>query len=167
MIAEIVDEIYEAAVIPEKWPTALSRIAAVAASKGGALGMFAHGLPVGGRAIPWLQDLLEECLSDERIRLSAPASCMGSIQPASFIDVDSLMTAQEIHNDPMRIRLRARGLGANARAVISLPGGEIAHFVFLRGLEDGSYKPAHLALLNRLWPDMARASLAVRWRPWR
>ncbi len=161
MIAELTDAIYEAAFIPEKWPAILAGIAEAAASKAGGLVLFADGQPVRGTTIPALKDLMEEFVSDETLRLSAPTSCVSTVQPANFIDVDSFMKPEEIRDDPIRIQLRARGLGANARAIIPMPSGEVAHFVFQRGLEDGGYTGEHFALLNRLRPDMARAGLAA------
>ena len=161
MVAEIVDELYEAAFIPEKWPAILAGIAEAAASKAGGLVLFADGKPVRGTTITSLQDLMDKFLSDETMRASAQTSCMSAMQPASFIDVDSFMKPEELRDDPIRIQLRARGLGANARAVIPMPSGEVAHFVFQRRLEDGGYAPEHFALLDRLRPDMARAGLAA------
>jgi DNA-binding CsgD family transcriptional regulator len=161
MIAELTDAIYEAAFIPEKWPAAFAGIAEAAASKAGGFLLFADGRPVRGAANPLMQDLLEKFLSDETLRLSAATSCVSNVQPASFIDVDSFMTPEEIRDDPMRIQLRARGLGANARSIIPMPSGEVAHFAFQRGLEDGDYQPEHFALLDRLRPELARAGLAA------
>jgi len=159
MVAEIVDELYEAAFIPEKWSAALARITDMAASKGGALFVFADGEPNRGKAIAPLQALMDEVLAD--VRLSTAATRMSTIRPASFVDVDSFMTPAEIRDDPIRIRLRALGLGAHACTAIPLPSGEIAMFVFQRGHEDGNYSEEHFAILDRLRPDMARASLAA------
>ncbi|MDX8493015.1 LuxR C-terminal-related transcriptional regulator [Mesorhizobium sp. VK22B] len=161
MIPEIVDALYEAAFISEKWPAVLARITQAAASKGGALFVFADGMPIRGKAIPQLQGLMDEVLADEVLRFSTAATRMSTVRPASFVDVDSFMTAKEIIDDPVRIRLRARGLGAHACAAIPMPSGEIAMFVFQRGLEDGAYRQEHFALLDRMRPDMARASLAA------
>jgi DNA-binding CsgD family transcriptional regulator len=159
MEADIVDELYEAAFIPEKWSAALARVTAAAASKGGALFVFAEGQPNRGKAIKPLQALVDEVLAD--VRLSTAATRMSTIRPASFVDVDSFMTPAEIRDDPIRIRLRALGLGAHACTAIPMPSGEMAMFVFQRGLEDGNYGGEHFTLLDRLRPDMARASLAA------
>ncbi|RUZ46615.1 MULTISPECIES: helix-turn-helix transcriptional regulator [unclassified Mesorhizobium] len=161
MLTEIVDSLYEAAFISEKWPAVLEGVTRAAASKGGALFVFADGLPVRGKAIPSLQGLMKEVTADETLRLSTAATRMSELRPASFIDVDSFMTPQEIRDDPVRIRLRTLGLGANTCAAIPMPSGELVMFVFQRGLEDGAYAPEHLGLLDRLRPDMARASLAA------
>lgn len=157
MTTELTDALYEAAFISEKWPSALTQVTEAARSKGGGLVLFADGRPVRGTAMPFLQDLLEEFLSNDTLRLS----CMTTRQSASFIDLDSFMKPEEIFYDPLRVQLRARGLGASARAVIPMPSGELAHFVFQRRLEDGGYMPEHIELLDRLRPDMARAGLAA------
>lgn len=159
MIADVVDALYEAAFIPEKWPAVLARAADAASSKGVGLILFADGLPVLGRTIPWLQDWMEEFLSTEKFRLSTSAKRLSTARPASFVDIDSLMTPEEVRDDAIAAKQQAMGLGVRVGTVIPMPSGEIAHFVFQRGLEDGSYMPEHLALLDGLRPDMARASL--------
>jgi hypothetical protein len=103
---------------------------------------------------------MDEVFGNETLRLFTAATRMSTVQPASFVDVDSFMTPQEIRDDPVRIRLRAHGLGAHACSAIPMPSGEIAMFVFQRGLEDGAYKAEHFVLLDGMRPDMARASLA-------
>src|SRR5689334_10144700 len=91
MLTEIVDALYEAAFIPEKWPAILAWIATLAASKNGVLFVFADGAPGRGKTTPSHQALMNEILSDESLRL-APAAIAArlSIQPAGFVDADSL-----------------------------------------------------------------------------
>ncbi|MGE0007618.1 MAG: helix-turn-helix transcriptional regulator [Parvibaculaceae bacterium] len=163
MSTEIVDLVYEAAFIPEKWPAVLARITDRAASKGGVFIVFADNTRIRGRAIPPLQTLMDETLADETLRLSPVAALerMNAVRPASFIDLDSFMTAEEIRDDPLRIRLRARGLGRQAGTAIAMPSGEVAMFVFERGLDEGAHGPETFAFLDGLRPDLARASLAA------
>ncbi|MEP6567627.1 MAG: helix-turn-helix transcriptional regulator, partial [Mesorhizobium sp.] len=71
------------------------------------------------------------------------------------------MSPEEIRDDPVRIRLRALGMGAQAGTVIPMPSGEMAMFIFERGVEEGAHPRESLALLNRMRPDMARACLAA------
>jgi DNA-binding CsgD family transcriptional regulator len=161
MAAQIADELYEAAFIPEKWPSVLVRIADAASSTGGALFVFADGAPARGKAVPRLQPLMKEFLADDSLRFSTAAARMSALQPASFVDVDSFLTPREIVEDPARIRLRALGFGAHACAAIALPTGEVAMYVFQRALKDGGYRPEHFAVLDGLRPDLARASLVA------
>jgi len=162
MIPELVDALYEAAFIPEKWPAVLSEITDAAASRAAVLIVFADGMPIRGKAVPLQQAQMEEVLADPILQLSPiTAARRMTAQPASFVDLDSLMTPEEIRDDPLRIRLRARGMGVQAGTVIPMPSGEMAMFIFERGLHDGSYAPESLPFLNRMRPDMARASLAA------
>jgi DNA-binding CsgD family transcriptional regulator len=161
MAIQIADELYEAAFIPEKWPSALVRIATAASSTGGALFVFKDGASGRGKAVPALQPLMKEFLADESLRFSTAAARMSALQPASFVDVDSFLTPREIAEDPARIRLRALGFGAHACAAIALPTGEVAMYVFQRALKDGGYGPEHFAILDGLRPDLARASLVA------
>jgi DNA-binding CsgD family transcriptional regulator len=124
--------------------------------------VFADGMPIRGKAVPLQQAQMEEVLADPILRLTPIAAAQRmSARPASFVDLDSLMTPEEIRDDPLRIRLRARGMGAQAGTVIPMPSGEMAMFIFERGLHDGNHTPESLAVLNRMRPDMARASLAA------
>jgi DNA-binding NarL/FixJ family response regulator len=162
MIPELMDGLYEAAFISEKWPAVLAWIANLVAAKNGVILVFADGMTGRGKTTPAQQALMEEVFADRKLQ-DAPAALAVrlSAKPASFVDVDGLMTAEEIRDDPLRIRLRAGGLGAQAGTAIPMPSGELAMVVFERALEDGAHTPEGLAVLNRMRPDMARASLAA------
>jgi DNA-binding CsgD family transcriptional regulator len=162
MFTEIIDALYEAAFISEKWPAVLASITDAAASRGAVLIVFADGKPVRGKAMPLLRTQMEEALVDPILQLSPIAAATRlSARPAGFVDLDSLMTPEEIRDDPLRIRLRAHGMGAQAGTVIPMPSGELAMFIFERGLEAGAHPPESLAMLDHIRPDMARASLAA------
>jgi DNA-binding CsgD family transcriptional regulator len=162
MIPEIADALYEAAFITEKWPALLAWISNVVAAKNGVIFVFADGVPGRGKRMPAQQPIMDEILADRRLQnASAALDARLSIEPASFVDIDGLMTAEEGRNDPLRIRLRAGGLGAQAGTVIPMPSGELAMVVFERAIDDGANTPESLAMLNCLRPDLARASLAA------
>jgi DNA-binding CsgD family transcriptional regulator len=132
------------------------------ASKGGVLFVLADGMPVRGKAAPSTQPVMDAVLADPALQLTPVAAAARlSMRPASFVDLDSLMPAEEIRDDPVRIRLRARGMGAQAGTAIPMPSGELAMFIFERGLREGAHTPESFALLDGLRPDMARASLAA------
>jgi DNA-binding CsgD family transcriptional regulator len=161
MIAEIVDLLYEAAFVPEKWPAILGLIASVAKSQAGSLLLLSDGFPDRATATAPLQALLDEFFADGLLHLSTSIARMNLIQPASFVDVDSFMTAEEIRTDPVRIRLRAQGWANPACTTIAMPSGEIAMLGFQRALDEGSHGPQDISVLNQLRPDLARATLAA------
>jgi DNA-binding CsgD family transcriptional regulator/PAS domain-containing protein len=123
--------------------------------------VFANGLPDRATATAPLQTALDESFADGTLQLSASAARMSMVQPPTFVDVDSFMTPEEIRDDPVRIRLRARGWGFPACTAIPLPSGEVAMVAFQRTLNDGGHKPEDIAVLNQLRPDLARAVLAA------
>jgi DNA-binding CsgD family transcriptional regulator len=159
---DLVDALYEAAFIPEKWPAVLARMADTAGTKNGVLFVFADGMPARGRTAPLQQALMNEILADPSLRL-APAAIAArlSARPAGFVEADGLMTREEIRDDPLRIKLRSGGLGAQAGTVIPMPSGELAMFVFERALEDGAHPQESIVMLDRMRPDMARACLVA------
>lgn len=159
MSDDLIDKIYEAAFVPDLWPNVLESIDAVSDSVAGSVFLFADDQPVRGRTVGPLQDLLGEFLLSDTLQFSTAVSRMCAVQPASFVDVDSFLTAEEIANDPVRIRLRALGIGAHTCTAIPMPSGELAIFVFQRKLGDGNYGRAHFDALDDLRPTMARASL--------
>jgi DNA-binding CsgD family transcriptional regulator len=161
MIAEIVDLLYEAAFVPEKWPVILGLIASLAGSRAGALLLFADGLPERATATAPLQSLVDEFFVHGMLSLSTSVRRMSEVQPTSFVDVDSFMTPEEIRSDPVRIRLRAQGWAFPACTAIPMPNGEFALFGFQRALDDGGHTREGLALLDQLRPDLARATLSA------
>ncbi|TIT36259.1 MAG: helix-turn-helix transcriptional regulator [Mesorhizobium sp.] len=159
MLDDLTDKIYEAAFVPDLWPEVLKGINSASASVGGAVFLFADEQPVRGRTVPLLQDLLNEFLLGDTLQFSAAVSRMCAVQPASFVDVESFLTAEEIENDPIRVRLRALGIGAHTCTAIPMPSGELAIFVFQRRLGEGRYDAGSFDILDGLRPAMARASL--------
>ena len=159
MVDDLTDRIYEAAFVPDLWPEVLEDIDSVSASAAGTVFLFADEQPVRGRSVEPLQDLLGEFLASDTLQFSTAVSRMCAVQPASFVDVESFLTADEIANDPIRIRLRALGIGAHTCTAIPMPSGELAIFVFQRRLSEGGYDQKSLDVLDGLRPALARASL--------
>ncbi|MGX7875342.1 helix-turn-helix transcriptional regulator [Mesorhizobium sp. ORM6] len=156
MLDNLTDKIYEAAFVPDLWPEVLEGINAASASIGGAVFLFADEQPVRGRTVPLLQELLGEFLLSDTLQFSTAVSRMCSVQPASFVDVESFLTAEEIENDPIRVRPRALGIGAHTCTAIPMPSGELAIFVFQRRLGEGPYDARSFDILDGLRPAMAR-----------
>jgi DNA-binding CsgD family transcriptional regulator len=163
MVTEIVDALYEAAFIAERWPAVLASVADRVGAKNGVVFVFADGMPGRGKTTPSQQALMDQILADPALQF-APAAIAArlSAHPGGFIDADGLLTPEEIRNDPLRIRLRsAGGLGAQAGTVIPMPSGELTMFVFERALGSGAHTSESIAMLDQMRPDMARASLAA------
>lgn len=156
---QIIDLAYESAFVPELWPKLLTDLAATSQSIGATLFLFGDDARASGVTLNNLQDLLDEFLISPDLRFSTSVVRMCDAKPNSFVQVDDYMSASEIENDPIRQRLRARGIGAHVCTAVPMPTGELAIYVLQKGLGAGRYEPEELARLDALRPHLARAAL--------
>lgn len=155
----IIDQIYEAAFVPDGWGDVLERTGALSGSVGGAMFSYGEGLPLRGRVVPMLRPLLDEYIGGDMRDACISASRMLDILPNSFVVVDDFLSGAEIERDPVRARLRELGLDSGLCTAIPLPGGEIVTFIYLRPAAKTSYRASEVDRLNRMRPHLARASL--------
>jgi DNA-binding CsgD family transcriptional regulator len=159
MEAEMIDLIYEAAFVPELWTRLLERLAQLSGSVGSTLFLFDDDGPGRGVTLGNLRDLLGEFLANDDLRFSTSVVRMCDAKPHSFVEVDDYLSAAEIEHDPIRIRLRARGIGAHICTAIPMPSGELAIYVLQKALEVAHYEPEVVDRLNALRPHLARTGL--------
>jgi DNA-binding CsgD family transcriptional regulator len=156
---EIIDLVYEAAFVPELWPKLLAGLAATSNSIGSTLFLFGDDGRASGVTLDNLRDLLSEFRISPDLRFSTSVVRMCDTKPNSFVEVDDYLSASEIANDPIRQRLRARGIGTHICTAAPMPTGELAIYVLQKGLGATRYDPEELARLNSLRPHLARAGL--------
>jgi DNA-binding CsgD family transcriptional regulator len=161
MLQDLVDRFYEAAFMPDEWADVLDRTSATAGSAGGTLFIFEENAPPVGRTSPIGQELFDEFVKGDFWKACDSVQRMCDVQPGSFVNVDDYLSPEEIEQDPIRIKLRAAGIGSNLCTSIALPSGELVMFVFQRWLSDGAHAGDAIRLLNELRPDMARAGLVA------
>jgi DNA-binding CsgD family transcriptional regulator len=157
----LLDTIYEAAFIPENWNSALQGLADVSGSVGSAIFAFDSAGPGRGVTLDNLSDLLVEFLSIDTLRFSTSVVRMCEIKPNSFVEVEPYLTEEEIRNDPIRIQLRARGMGVHVCTAIPMPTGELVVYVLQRPLDGGGYADEAIERLNGYRPHLARAGLVA------
>lgn len=157
----IVDQIYEAAFVPDSWEAVLETTSRLSDSVGGAIFSFSQGAPLRGRTVEQLKPLLSDFIADDMWKLCDSVSRMNDIRPASFVTIDDFLSAEEIEHDPIRVRLRAMGIGCGLCSVIPLPSGDTVSFVYPRALARGSYKQAEIGVLDELRPHLGRAALVA------
>lgn len=156
---EIVDLIYEAAFVPELWTKLLERLADLSGSVGSTLFLFYDNGRGRGVTLDNLSDLLDVFLTNEDLRFSTSVVRMCDIKPNSFVEVDSYLSPAEIERDPIRIKLRARGIGVHICTAVPMPTGDIAIYVLQKPLSVAAYGAGEVAKLNELRPHLARAGL--------
>ena len=155
----VIDQIYEAAFVPDRWGDVLERTGELSDSVGGAMFSYGGGVPLRGKAVPELMPLLDEYIGSDLRDACTSANRMLDMEPNSFVVVDDFLSDEEIERDPVRTRLRTLGLESGLCTTIPMPGGEIVTFIYLRPAAKISYRASEVEHLNSLRPHLARASL--------
>ncbi|WP_377291818.1 helix-turn-helix transcriptional regulator [Rhizobium sp. SG2393] len=158
MLEEITDAIYEAAVDPHLWPAACDRVAALVDAAYFAISSisstFGHVRMISPAYLAEMEAFLVSGLagSNERIRRHVAR------QPFAFLrDIDVLSEA-EIEVDPIYLQITQHlGLKWSMGEVIAEPSGQTLVFDLSRQTEKGPFQKDHLALMNSLRGDLARA----------
>jgi len=172
MAEDLIDRIYEAAFVPEKWSDVLTRASLLSDSATGSILVLSDKSPVRGKlssassdrdeSLRDVQRVFDEFVNGDHWRFPGVLR-MYNLQPARFVHVEAFMTPEDIERDAQRMRLRALGIGAHLCTAVPMPGGELVTYVFQRWQEDGDYRQSEIEGLDRLRPHLARAGLmAVR-----
>lgn len=161
----IIDEIYEAAILPEFWPAVLEHVTAAADCYGGALFTLGqHGAASCATAScqPHLTAMMQEGWSDRNIR----AKRVIEMARQEFVTDHDVCTDEEIATHPIYTQfLRPRGIGWSAATHIAGIDDDVAIFSIDQLYERGPISDDVRAFLNELRPHIARASmLAARFR---
>ncbi len=155
----LVDQIYEAAVIPEQWPTVLDRISSVADGAGGIL--FTGGLQnwvASQGATEIVQDYIAQGWPGRTSRTQRLFNLCAR-HPGFLGDLD-VYTPEEIESEAVyREFLRPRGWGWGAGTIISAPSGDVIAIDVERRYEKGPVEPEIIQRLDSLRPHLARAAL--------
>lgn len=157
----LVDEIYEAAVVPDFWPSVLDRVSTCSNSRAG--GLIVVDPQQRPRAVatetyrPTYESFARSDLDRyENIR----AERAMAMRHAGFLrDVD-LCTTEELTDDPIyRDFLRPHGLGWTSGTFAPIPSGDLLIFDFARRIEDGPHARADIGVFDLYRPHLARAAL--------
>lgn len=156
---DLVDRIYEAAVIPELWSDACERLSAANGAYSTALIALAPDAPlrwVSSACIAEQMAVYEKSGLAERSR--RPQIGL-ELSPGSFMrDVD-MMSPEDLAADPIRAELlEPIGLPWEMGAVFLEPSGSFLVFSQLLRTEDGPFSEAAVARMNLLKADLARAA---------
>lgn len=160
-MTELVELIYEAAFVPERWNIVLQQAAALSRSASAQVFFFSESGPPRGTTLENLRPLFDEFIEGDMWKFCDSAQKMCAMQPASFVRVDDFMTQEEIERDPARVMLREFGIGRHLCSAIPMPTGELATFVFQKWMKDGRYTQDEIDELDVLRPHLARASLVA------
>ena len=154
----LIDEIYEAALVPEKWTNLLHEIGDAAGSVGGTL-FTTNARLSASAASPAMQPVLEDFIRSGIAAINPrPQRAMQRNHPG-FVGDHELFTREEMDQDPTYQYLRTKGYGWCAGTVVRVPGGDLAIFSWERRFAEGPFSAETITALDPLRPHLARAAV--------
>lgn len=155
---DIVDRIYEAAVIPELWPDLLDRFSGMVRGNGGVI--FAHSIH-GERwlATPEAARIFTRWLEAGWKERNARVGRAMAIEDSRFVTEADLFRPDEIETEPMLAWLRENGAGWSVGTLIRPPSGDVLVFNIERPHDWGPFGDQEKTLLERFRPALARAAM--------
>lgn len=156
----LIDEIYEAPFLPERWSSILQKLAHATNAEGGILstldGMQTLNWVATDNFVPHMQKFMDEGYQKLNIR---PQRSLAKRYAGFLADVD-VLTEAEIASDAIYQEImRPAGIGWAAASVIPIPSGDLLIFEVDRKIERGPFDKDALDLLDTFRPHLARAGL--------
>lgn len=161
----VIGQIYEAAFIPELWPSVLGTIAERCKAVSGELQVVVDGQAPRWTATEVTRDALDAFMQSGLWRSCERPSQYLEAKHAGFLcDVD-IMTPEQILRDPVRHLFDTLGLGWQLGTVIPMSTGEMVGLTFERPLELGKPSRSDCAALDAMRPHLALSTrVAARLR---
>ena len=156
-ILDVVDSIYEAAVVPGKWVDALGAMAGQARAIEGSLFLYSEDAPPATISFNQPDGLFaryQECWQD------SPSTQWGlTTRPPAFTTFRANLPAEILEQDPAIRILRDRGICDAAVSMHPLEHGRTFGFGFVRHFDQGLFRASDIAGLNALRPHIVRAGI--------
>ena len=155
---ELIDRIYECAVVPELWPDVLDGLAELTDSRGGLL------FSARDRVLKWtasdnLNDIFRSYVDDGWFTKCPRRVCLfGRTLPGFFVEQD-FWTPDQLESTPIyRDFFRPRGLGWSAGTGLQMPTGDHVVFSIEREHSRGPIEKERVEALNELRSHLARSA---------
>lgn len=155
----LIDLIYEAAVLPELWPSVLDHLAEIAGAQGSVL------ITSDLQAHRWINSAsLDQVMSDFATggwgRANQRTVKLLSARHAGFVLEEDVYTPEEVEEDVLiRDFLRPRGLGWGVATAFPLSTGDTLIFSIERRFADGPVPRTAARALDLIRPHLGRAAL--------
>lgn len=155
----LVDQIYEAGLVPELWPDVIGGIALFGGCYGGSLFSVHRGGSL-ALATPDCRPHVEVLLQERWSRCNIRAERLLARRHPGFLTDRDVCSDEEIRTHPIYVDfLRPRGLGWTAATCIAGAPGDVAILSIDQLDERGPIPPATIELLDGLRPHIARAAM--------
>ncbi len=166
MLAPLINDLYEAAFVPDRWDDILEQICRILGSASGSMVLFEGPVMRCWKTTDRIVDAALEFAAMEGgvNTLRNPDRPDSVVRKDGFHCADDLLTLQQRAEDPVDQVLRPLGLGWQLGTRMTELAGDTlkACIGFDRHLRDGRHNAAEVAILNQLHPDLNRAALLAR-----
>lgn len=160
--AEIEQSIYEAAIVPDKWPGALDTVGVIAEAKGAVLFSvtdWGSQWTASGGIHDVMQRFVEDGWAARNTRM-ANGFRKGLHLLPRFVTEADYYDPGEMETDPLHTQFFwPNGFGSSAGTIATLPHGDMLCFSIEKTIEAGPVSRTALARLDRLRPHLLRAAM--------
>lgn len=158
MSEDLVDRIYEAAIIPELWTGVLDELNTV----GNGFATFLFGMT--NQAERWIGSrnggYAAEYMAENWPQRTDRAARLIGAQHAGFLGDLDVYSPEEWSSEPVLVEfMHPRGIGWGAATAISVPNGDLLMFDVERRIEAGPVDTTTIARLDELRPHLARSGM--------
>lgn len=159
-MSDLVDQIYEAAFVPELWVGVLGRLAEISGAQSGALLIIDNRLPPLFTCTPNIRETLETFSRTEHWYKNEPARRLKNMGYPGFLErADFMLGEERAPGSPWNRNMVDIGAAWQIGSVVEMAGGEIALFTFERSSGLPDFSARELGHLDSHRPHLARASL--------
>lgn len=157
---DLVDQIYEAALIPDLWPAVLGQMAGRTGSIGAMLFVTNHQAVSRWTACEGAAPIVTDWIREGWPARNTRPARMFAEKRAGWVTEAEIYTPEELLREPDYLGFyHPRGLGHAAGTGIFLPSGDLGVFDIQRARAAGPIGPAGKAFLDGLRPHLGRAAL--------
>jgi DNA-binding CsgD family transcriptional regulator len=159
MNEQLIDRIYESALVPELWPAVLDDLAQLVDARGAQL------FAVRDKVMSWttsatLTDIFKSYVNEGWFARCDRRVCLFSQNKPSFLVEHDFWTNEQLEaNEIYRDFFRPHGLGWSASTGLAMPTKDNIVFTVERDFQRGPIETEKIEMLNLLRPHLARAAL--------
>jgi DNA-binding CsgD family transcriptional regulator len=159
LVVEVSDLIYEAALIPEKWPLVLDRLASMCGAVGGVL-FAATDRKSAWTASASLTGAMNRFVADGWAQRNSRVMRGFEKGQQRFVTEEDLFEPGEVDNDPIYTEFfRPNGMGWSAGTGVQVPNGDLIVLSVERAYDLGPVDPRAVQKLQVLRADLSRAAM--------
>lgn len=155
----LIDQIYEAAFVPEQWDGVLLEIGNLLGAPSGTLFVFDDIKPVRFQATQLVHELARNFVAGDKWQESERIQFFRENPIAGFVIAEDYYPAGFLERDKVFLERRRMGLGAQTGTIIPMPSGELVALIFEKWKHDGPFAKRDIRKLNLLYGHLARAGL--------